>query len=299
MENKMTGVNIYMQDYIYSLYGNNKSKDTTDNYLSDLKFYQKWLKENDITITEVNLQHLNVFKVYLRNYKMSNGKLYAPRTIAKRVTVVKEFYNYLHEMDIISINPAIKMTIPDIPKNQKPIYMKEEDISKLIKATEGSTHGVRDKAILVTFISTGLRLSELRSLNIEDIDGKLVTIHHGKGNKERKVYLNSTCIESINKYLKTRTDFNEALFISERINRLSVNSINYMLRKYLAKAKLSDKYTIHKLRHTAASLMLTNGVGIRVIQEVLGHESLATTQKYTHVLDKDLQNAAKTLEGIF
>jgi len=292
-------INEYITDYINSLYGNNASKNTTKNYLSDLRFYQNWLNTQNISIIAVNLQLLNKFKVHLRDYKMSNGKHYAPATISKRVTVVKELYNYLHDMDIIEINPATKMTIPDIPKGKTPIYMKADEVKRLITATKGGFHGIRDKAILTVFLTTGLRLSELRELNRGDIDENLLTVLHGKGDKQRKVYINKVCIKAIGDYLIIRFDNNEALFISERGNRISIDSINYMLSKYLKIAKLSEKYTAHKLRHTSASLMLTNGVGIRTIQDILGHASLATTQKYTHVQDEDMQKAANVMESIF
>jgi len=292
-------INEYITDYINSLYGNNASKNTTKNYLSDLRFYQNWLNTQNISIIAVNLQLLNKFKVHLRDYKMNNGKHYAPATISKRVTVVKELYNYLHDMDIIEINPATKMTIPDIPKGKTPIYMKADEVKRLITATKDGFHGIRDKAILTVFLTTGLRLSELRELNRGDIDENLLTVLHGKGDKQRKVYINKVCIKAIGDYLIIRFDNNEALFISERGNRISIDSINYMLSKYLKIAKLSEKYTAHKLRHTSASLMLTNGVGIRTIQDILGHASLATTQKYTHVQDEDMQKAANVMESIF
>lgn len=154
----------------------------------------------------------------------------------------------------------------------------------------------RDYAILTLFLNCGLRLSELANINVDDIkDDKLTVI--GKGNKQRTVYLNDACINAINRYLSVRPKENlkdkKALFLSKRLQRISIKTIQYLVKKYLKKANLTGKkYSTHKLRHTAATLMYKYGkVDIRTLQKLLGHSNISTTQIYTHVDDSELKEA--------
>ena len=154
----------------------------------------------------------------------------------------------------------------------------------------------RDYCILCLFLNCGLRISEMVGLNLADIRSDSLLIH-GKGNKERVVYLNDACVEAVNAWLAVRKDIvttdKKAVFLSNRRKRVSVDAIQVMVHKTLLKAGL-DASTIspHKLRHTAATLMLQNGVDVRTLQELLGHESLNTTQIYTHIANAELKKAA-------
>jgi len=159
----------------------------------------------------------------------------------------------------------------------------------------------RDYAIITLFLNCGMRLSELVGININDIDRDLRSLRVlGKGAKERIVYLNDACRDALQKYLKIRLSEKykavniPALFISKQYKRISNKTVQWMVYKYLAAAGLEYKhFSTHKLRHTAATLMLQNGVDVRAVQEVLGHDHLNTTEIYTHIDNESLRVAAK------
>jgi len=150
------------------------------------------------------------------------------------------------------------------------------------------------------FLNCGLRLSELAGINLNSIkDDKLVVI--GKGDKERTIYLNKACLDALNSYVENERPkdgikalHKNALFISRNKQRISVKTIQHLVKKHLQAAGLdTSKYSVHKLRHTAATLMYRYGnVDVRVLQEILGHTNLSTTQIYTHLDDEQLRNAA-------
>ena len=154
----------------------------------------------------------------------------------------------------------------------------------------------RDYAILCLFLNCGLRVSEMVGLNLTALRQDSLLIH-GKGNKERVVYLNDAAAAALNDWLRIRRDIaaidKNAVFLSSRRKRMSVDAVQSMVKKTLLRAGLDpNQYSPHKLRHTAATLMLQNGVDVRTLQEVLGHENLNTTQIYTHIADAKLKSAA-------
>ena len=178
-----------------------------------------------------------------------------------------------------------------------PRYLEEAECERLLAACDGP-YTYRDYAILMLFLSCGLRVSELVSLNITDVYEDHVRVI-GKGNKERVVFFAEGCREAIDDYLAVRDgekviekDKN-ALFISQKKCRMGTRAVQYMLEKKLLAAGLdASRYSPHKLRHTAATLMLKNGVDTRALQEVLGHSNLNTTQIYTHLDNSALREAA-------
>ncbi len=156
----------------------------------------------------------------------------------------------------------------------------------------------RDYCILCLFLNCGLRISEMVGLNLTSIRQDSLLIH-GKGSKERVVYLNDAAAKAINDWLLVRKNIaaidKNAVFLSNRRKRMSVDSVQVMVKKTLLRAGLDpNQYSPHKLRHTAATLMLQNGVDVRTLQEVLGHENLNTTQIYTHIGNPELKNAASS-----
>jgi site-specific recombinase XerD len=167
---------------------------------------------------------------------------------------------------------------------------------RLLGAVDGKNRQ-RDYAILVVFLNTGIRLSELVGINLTDIQNNKLRVL-GKGNKERIVYLNDACIDAINSYMQVRpvdgVIDKKALFLSNRRTRISHQMVQNLVKKYIEKAGLDpQRYSTHKLRHTAATLMFQNGVDVRVLKEVLGHENLNTTQIYTHIESTELKIAAE------
>lgn len=208
---------------------------------------------------------------------------------------------------MVEENPAIGIKTPKQEK-RIPKYLSLEDSKRLLNVTadENDENKERDYAIITLFLNCGLRLSELVGINISNIDfseSKLTVI--GKGNKERTIYLNEACIKAIKEYISVRPKegikvdskaSNKALFLSKRKERISNRTVQYIVERELLKAGLdTSKYSTHKLRHTAATLMYQYGkVDIRALQELLGHESIATTEIYTHVSNEQVRNAVES-----
>ena len=195
---------------------------------------------------------------------------------------------------ILEENPLSDLDSPKIPKSL-PRYLTLEESQQLLQAVDGKNRE-RDYCILCLFLNCGLRISEIVGLNLSDIQEDHLRIM-GKGSKERIVYLNDACVDALNDYLVVRSNIaaidRTALFLSNRRKRMSTDAVHAMVKKTLKQAGLDpEKYSAHKLRHTAATLMLSSGVDVRTLQEVLGHENLNTTQIYTHVDNSGLRVAA-------
>jgi len=318
----------FLNDFLdYSSTILNKSQNTIKEYNYDIahflkfiKFHfkmikiesEEFIKEIDIkdmnlsTIEKITLPDIHAFLGYLKN--CYNSK---PATLARKTASIRMFFKYLcNKMKRIPNNPAQDLESPKLGK-RLPKYLTLEESKKLLETTKEpspKTHGnhdnsIRDFAIITLFLNCGMRLSELTNINISDIDfenNKLTVI--GKGNKERTIYLNKACITAINNYLKVRAHdgvkFNSrnALFLSEQKKRISNRTVQYIVKQELRAAGIdSNKYSVHKLRHTAATLMYKYGqVDIRALQEVLGHESISTTQIYTHVDNDQVRNAIES-----
>ncbi|MBV7276342.1 tyrosine recombinase XerC [Clostridium sp. PL3] len=291
-----------------------KSKNTIDGYKVDLIMFFRFLKlyrgkvsndqefENikindidDSFIKKIKLSDLFAFISFAENYR-NNGS-YAR---ARKVATLKSFFKYLNgKAKIIDENPALELESPKISK-RNPIYLTLEESKALLNCIDGK-YKERDYCIITLFLNCGLRLSELCGIDISRIKEDTLTVI-GKGNKERTVYLNNACMKAIHNYLMVRNqDYDkirdkDALFISKNYTRINKRSVEMMLKKYLGKAELdTDKYTPHKLRHTAATLMYKYGnVDIRSLQKILGHENVSTTQIYTHVDDEKLREAVRS-----
>ena len=296
----------------------NKSPNTVKEYNYDLAMFLKFIKirfnmtkEEDFsniiikditidTMKKIKLDDIHAFLSYLTTTYHSKAA-----TRARKASSVRVFFNYLTaKANLIEINPAQNLETPKLDK-RLPKYLSLEDSKKLlsITANEDNRNAKRDYAIITLFLNCGMRLAELVGININDIDfseNKMTVI--GKGNKERTVYLNKACVNAVKNYLEVRpkegikTDklnSRKALFLSERRERISRRTVQHIVDKELRAAGLdAKKYSVHKLRHTAATLMYQYGnVDIRALQEVLGHESISTTEIYTHVANEQARNA--------
>ncbi len=192
-------------------------------------------------------------------------------------------------------NPVKDVEYPKL-RRSLPRYLTLEESKALLKAVDGPNQA-RDYAILMIFLNCGIRRSELVGLNLSDVYEDRIRVI-GKGNKERVVYIGSACRAAIDRYLVERRQIvlsdNRALFGSRDKNRISVSAVHRLVKKHLLQAGLdASKLSAHKLRHTAATLMLQNGVDVKTVQEVLGHENLNTTQIYTHIENTELRIAAE------
>ncbi len=220
---------------------------------------------------------------------------YSKSTIARKLAALRSFYKYLVRQQLLESSP---ISVIRTPKQDKrlPQCLDIQQITALLQAPDTSTlFGSRDRAILETIYSAGLRISELVALNVEDIDRRSeVLLIPGKGKKERLVPLGSLAIEAIDAYLELRSGrFGRAargpLFINRHGKRLSDRSVRRRLDGYLAEAGISSQVSPHTLRHSFATHMLNAGADLRSVQELLGHESLSTTQIYTHLTTAGLQ----------
>lgn len=215
---------------------------------------------------------------------------------ARKLSSIKSFYKYLTvRTKQIRNNPVQDLEFPKIRKSL-PKYLTLEECSKLLQAVQGP-NARRDFAILMLFLNCGIRRAELVGLNLTDIyDDRIRVV--GKGNKERIVYMGSACKKAIDDYLVERNQIvltdNRALFGSRDKNRISVSAVHRLVKKHMLAAGLdATQLSAHKLRHTAATLMLSNGVDVKTVQEVLGHENLNTTQIYTHIESTELKIASE------
>ena len=272
---------------IYS--GNEKS------YLKDFDFNKINHIINSEFFEQMSMQDFYAFLSYLDNDKNDSAT-----TRSRKISAIKSFYKYMYnEIEIIDTNNANKLTNPKISQRQ-PIYLtlsETETLLNEINKEKNEFLRARDLAMVFTFLTTGMRLSELVSINLSDVNKDSFNII-GKGNKERTVYLTKNCLDLINSYIIIRSDYLKddklsALFISTRKNRISNRAVQSTIDKYLKKAGFDTNiYSTHKLRHTAATLMYKYGdVDIRALKDILGHSSVSTTQIYTHLDDEDLKNA--------
>ena len=216
---------------------------------------------------------------------------------ARKVSALRAFYKYLTEkVHKLEINPIHSLESPKI-KQSLPKHLSFNESIDLLEHIE-SDYPERDFCIITLFLNCGLRVSELVGINRTDVAEDTLRVL-GKGNKERVVYLNEACQQALAAYAPQRAQMRprpqdaSALFISRLGRRISPQTVKWMVGKQLEKAGLGDKkYSAHKLRHTAATLMYQNGVDVRTLKEVLGHENLDTTMIYTHVTDENMKQAA-------
>lgn len=231
---------------------------------------------------------------------LDNDKSDLATTRSRKISAIRSFYKYLFsEIEVINSNVSDKLSNPKISQRQ-PVYLTLQETEKLLDAIKDEKNEflrARDLAIVFTFLTTGMRLSELVSINLSDISNDHFNII-GKGNKERTVYLTKNCTRLIENYIDVRNKYIknleiEALFLSTRKKRISNRAVQSTIDKYLIKAGFDVSiYSTHKLRHTAATLMYKYGnVDIRALKDILGHASVSTTQIYTHLDDEDLKRA--------
>jgi len=215
---------------------------------------------------------------------------------ARKLSALKSFYKYLTiRTKQLEENPVADLEYPKLRKSL-PKYLTFEQSARLLQSVDGKNK-LRDYAILMLFLNCGIRRSELVGLNISDVYEDRVRVV-GKGNKERFVYFGTPCKKAIDAYLFERNKIvltdNRALFGSRNGNRISVSAVHRLVERALIQAGLdSTQFSAHKLRHTAATMMLSGGVDVKTVQEVLGHENLNTTQIYTHIENTELKIAAQ------
>ena len=298
-----------------------QSQKTISEYYLDLRMFLRFIRLmrcdmpvhtrlDDIPIKDIDLNFIRSittseifdFLSYLANDRNPTPDSPAPdygisaAARARKLSAIKSFYKYLTvRTKQLEENPVADLEYPKLRKSL-PKYLTFEQSAALLKSVSGPNEK-RDYAILMLFLNCGIRRSELVGLNVSDVYEDRIRVV-GKGNKERFVYFGSACRKAIDAYLEERNKLilsdNRALFGSREHNRISVTAVHRLVKKALLQAGLdSTQFSAHKLRHTAATMMLSGGVDVKTVQEVLGHENLNTTQIYTHIENTELKIAAE------
>ena len=297
-----------------------KSKKTVDEYYLDVRLFLRYIiflkqqlpDDTDLAsldigvcsrdmLCSITLSDIYDFLNYLGTKrkknasKCNNGNIYgvSSATIARKISSLRTFFKYLTtKVYLLEVDPTKDLEIPK-KKKSLPRHLSVDEAINLLSIIDGQFKE-RDYCILTLFLNCGLRVSELVGINLQDIkeDTLIVT---GKGNKERKIYLNQACLAALQDYLPNRFPCEKdknALFTTRQNSRISTRTVKWMVEKYITRAGLDPaRYSTHKLRHTAATLMYQNGVDVLVLQNILGHENLDTTKIYTHINNEMAKDA--------
>lgn len=295
-----------------------QSQRTISEYYLDLRMFLRFMRLvkdempyntplDSISIKDLDIEFIKTITItdifdflsYLANDRQSELSVdpgIGAAARARKLSAIKSFYKYLTvRTKLLTVNPVKDVEFPKIRKSL-PKYLTLEESRRLLSSVRG-VNEKRDYAILMLFLNCGIRRSELVGLNLSDVYEDRIRVT-GKGNKERIVYFGSACKAAIDAYLPERNkkvlSDNRALFGSRDNNRISVTAVHRLVKKHMLAAGLDpSQYSAHKLRHTAATLMVSNGVDIKTVQEVLGHEHLNTTEIYTHIENTELKIAAE------
>lgn len=279
------------------------SHNSQTTYTRLINKFKQWLKDNKLDSLkpyQINSDHIWNYRVFLsRQYNKNTHQPLKKCSINYYLISLRNLLNYFTDRDILSL-PAEKIKLIKEKEDKSIKFLSLEQIEKLLSSPDTSNHiGLRDKAILEVLFSTGLRVAELVSLNrnqikIDNLDNELEISIVGKGGRIRPVYLSSRTLRCLKEYTDIRKDKDKALFINYRgpksaSRRLTTRSIENIVRKYILKTGISIPASPHTLRHSFATDLLMQGVDLRIVQEFLGHQNIATTQIYAHVTSKKLR----------
>ncbi len=299
-----------IQDYLeYLEVERNASKLTIRDYKHYLDSFDEWYTTNypEKTFEDLDLQIIRRYRIHLVNKTDENGIPIKKVTQNYYVIALRSFLKYLIKNDYKTVEPT-KIELPKT-ESRSLKFLDREHIDKLVTAPDTSSEeGLRDRAILELLFSTGLRVSELVKLNHDQLNFERREFGIiGKGGRARVVFLSDRAVKWIRRYLDNRTDPYRPLFIrySGSIDstndgesmRLTVRSVQRIVKKYVQKARLPVDASVHTLRHSFATDLLSNGADLRSVQEMLGHKNIATTQIYTHVTNKQLKDVHKSFHS--
>ncbi|MEI4768159.1 tyrosine recombinase XerC [Psychrobacillus sp. FJAT-51614] len=298
-----------MKDFlVYLTTIKGKSLRTRKEYEYDLKLFFRFLKalEEDvdpsqihmINISDINIEwmkEITLEDIYLFMEYCEIQRKNSTASRARKAATIKSFFKYLKgKRRLLEYNPADELESPKIGK-KKPIYMNQQEAEQFIAAIKRNNHYYRNFSMVMFFLNLGLRVSELCNLSVHSIEGNLLSVI-GKGDKERTVFMNNACLQSLEIYKEKERQYingannHDALFLSQKGTRLTRQTVAKIIKQINIDAGLQkENITPHKLRHTSATIMYKNGADIRSLQHILGHTSVSTTQIYTHVEDKEIQ----------
>lgn len=304
-----------LRNYLYYLETiKGRSSTTVEGYYIDLRMFLRFMQCHrklvdwtvpfeEINITNVSLeliQSITLSDVYEFLHYISSDRTNQAKTRSRKISSIRGFFKYLtNNVGLLKENPVLNLELPKV-KQTLPKHLTLENCYELLKQVDGPQKQ-RDFCMICLFLNCGMRLSELVGMNHMDIHNNTLLLR-GKGNKERIIYLNEACLVSLKsyqnfklEYYKDRPHDKKAVFLSRNGNRLGKRQVERVVEQTIARAGLANYgYSVHKLRHTAATMMYQQGdVDIRVLQEILGHSNLGTTQIYTHVSNQQMEDASK------
>lgn len=275
----------------YLLLERNYSEKTILSYGIDLNEFEAYFKSvgEELEFTSVDADVVRGWVLSL----MDEGR--AETTVNRKLSSLRSFYHYLLRQKLVAVDPVVKVVGPK-KKKPLPVFVRDEAMDQLLEGSEfpQTFEGVRDKTMLEVFYSTGMRRAELMALRDGDVDFSALVIKvTGKRNKQRLIPFGDRLQEVLKAYLQERTRFYsgecEAFFIRKGGVRLSPSSVNYIVKRYLSKVVTLKKKSPHVLRHTFATSMLNHQAELEAVKELLGHESLTTTEVYTHTTFEELK----------
>ncbi|MEA3449990.1 MAG: tyrosine-type recombinase/integrase [Patescibacteria group bacterium] len=290
------------------------SSKTQENYARFLNKFFNWLNNNDLdklSPDRLTPKHIWKYKVFLSRHIDPKSKQTLKKSTQNYYLIaLRSLLEFFVERGINSLSPTVVKLIKNKSQNQVK-FLTLKQLEELLNAPNSDDIiGLRDRAILEVLFSTGLRVKELTSLNAESIrlpqTAKEIELSiKGKGEKVRTVYFSARAVKHLKRYLGKRSDIDEAMFINykhgheknDQSRRLSIKSIENIVKKYTHIAGLPVDASPHTLRHSFATDLLAQGANIRLVQEFLGHQNIATTQIYTHVTNEQLRDVHKKLHG--
>ncbi len=260
----------------------NYSSHTTLNYRIDLEEFARFLDKTPVEAVEY--PDLRRFLAQLK------GRNLKPRSLARKLSSLRSFFKFLQREGVIQTNPAKLLVTPKLDK-PLPHFMSEEETVQLIESPQsGKINSPRDKAIFEILYSTGIRVSELVGLNVDDVDfiGNIIKVM-GKGKKERIVPIGNQALSALKEYMDGRKANNKFIFVNKNGTRLSDRSVRNIINKYILQQAMTQHVTPHMFRHSFATHLLNHGADLRSVQELLGHVNLSTTQIYTHLTTEKIK----------
>lgn len=268
-------------------------------YQGDLELFEQWLAQKGTELDGLDNRTMRAYLSYLFD------KEYTTTTVNRRLSAVRSLLRWLSEQGLASDGAAVSTTGPKNP-HRLPRVVSDGDLEKLLQPSSSDEPAdIRDDALFELMYATGARISELAALRLTDIDAAEQLVHYwGKGSKERIVPLHKLALKKLDRYLrearpqlmqskKLKGDYAGRVFLGKSGKPLSADSIRVAFKRRLAKAGIDSSVTPHDIRHSFATALLTSGADLRSVQELLGHEDLATTQIYTHLSIEHLQETAR------
>lgn len=265
----------------YLMYEKMFSSNTVNSYVRDLEEFNSFLESE--YIKHVTYKDIRSYLAYMYNKK------YSSRTISRKLSAIRSFYKYEVNKGVIKDNPCLLISNPKVEK-KLPNYLSYNEIETMLEVPDTfKNNSLRDKLIIEILYSTGIRVSELVNIKVKDIDfynNQILIL--GKGNKERYVIFGNTLKDMLKEYISIKND-SEYLITNKYNKKMSTRSIEEIVKKIVKIDGIKNKVTPHTIRHTFATHMLNEGADLRVVQELLGHENLKTTEVYTHVSNERLR----------